>query len=353
MTRRKRVKMAMPTHQDISQIIEKLKALRRRKSDFWKTEAKKAEAVGDRFKNAAGRELKVRAENTERLKQAAREAVPEICKAVTAIRLLRHRWPDNIQTLINEIDLLLCPYDKFLRVNGSWGADEQKKIEAALKSTEPELNDLDEVIYELKKVKYKMEVEPKRKVSQQPLKAGRKNRSRGKSGRKTVCRTAPRKQASRGVSKPKAKPARDQVFICYSRKDKRWHNDLQSHLVPFVRNRTVTAWSDEQIAPGAEWFAEIKKALARTKVGVLLVTPDFLASDFIYRHELTPLLKEAKKGNVRIIWLPVRTCSFKETPLERDQAALDPAKPLAKMRKPDRDKAWVEICEEIKKAFGP
>ncbi len=171
----------------------------------------------------------------------------------------------------------------------------------------------------------------------------------GKSGQRTVCRPRGTKQASRGASKLKAKPARDQVFICYSRKDKRWLADLQTHLKPYG---SVTVWSDEQIAPGAEWFVEIKKALGRTKVGILLVTPDFLASDFIHKHELTPLLKEAEKGNVRIIWIPVRACSYKETPLERDQAARDPAEPLAKMKKADRDEAWVGICEKIKKAVG-
>lgn len=169
-----------------------------------------------------------------------------------------------------------------------------------------------------------------------------------KAGQGTVGRPRGTKQASRGASKLKAKPARDQVFICYSRKDQKWLEELQTHLKPYG---SVTVWSDKQIAPGAEWFAEIKKALACTKVGVLLVTPNFLASDFIHEHELTPLLKEAEKGNVCIIWIPVRACSYKETPLKDDQAAIDPKKPLANM-KAERDKAWVQICKEIEKAVG-
>jgi hypothetical protein len=147
-------------------------------------------------------------------------------------------------------------------------------------------------------------------------------------------------------------PMRDQVFIGYSHKDdKRWLKDLQTHLKPCIRNGSVTAWSDKQIAPGSKWFPEIKAALASTKVAVLLVTPNFLASDFIHEHELTPLLKEAEKGDVRIIWISVRACAYKETPLKDYQAANDLDKPLASM-KADRDKAWVRICEEIKKAVS-
>ncbi len=158
-------------------------------------------------------------------------------------------------------------------------------------------------------------------------------------------------QAISKTTKRKVEAIRDQVFICYSHKDKRWLEDLQIHLKPYVRNGSVTAWSDKQIAPGSKWLPEIKVALAHTKVAALLVTPYFLASDFIHENELTPLLKEAEKGDVRIIWIPVRACAYKETPLKDYQGAIDADKPLANM-KADRDKAWVKICEEIKKAVN-
>lgn len=159
-------------------------------------------------------------------------------------------------------------------------------------------------------------------------------------------------QATPEITKRKVEAIRDQVFIGYSHKDKRWLDDLQTHLKPYVRKGSVTLWSDKQIAPGSKWFLKIKVALASTKVAVLLVTPDFLASDFIHEHELTPLLKEAEKGDVRIIWITVRACAYKETPLKDYQAAIDPDKPLANMNKADRDKSWVKICEEIKKAVS-
>jgi internalin A len=144
-------------------------------------------------------------------------------------------------------------------------------------------------------------------------------------------------------------PARDQVFISYSHKDKKWRDDLDTHLKPYLRGSSIVSWSDQQIAPGSEWFREIQSALANSKVAVLLVSPDFLASDFIYEHELGPLLKEAEQGGVKILWVPVRDSAYKQTQLKNYQAVLDPGKPLAGMNRARRDQAWIRICEEIGK----
>jgi hypothetical protein len=147
-------------------------------------------------------------------------------------------------------------------------------------------------------------------------------------------------------------PARDQVFISYSHKDKEWLERLQTHLKPYLRDVSIISWSDKQIRPGSQWFTEIKTALTNTKVAVLLVTPDFIASDFIHEYELGPLLKEAKQGGVRILWVPVRASSYKKTVLKDYQAVVDPDKPLANMTAADRDPAWVKICAEIEKAVS-
>lgn len=140
---------------------------------------------------------------------------------------------------------------------------------------------------------------------------------------------------------------RDQVFLSYSHRDRRWLDHLLTHLRPYVRDGSITAWTDRQIRAGSRWLDEIRQALAKTKVAVLLVTPNFLASDFIDEHELAPLLKEAETGGVTILWIPVRPSSYLETPLKDYQAIIDADKPLAGMRPPKRDETWVEICKTI------
>ena len=145
---------------------------------------------------------------------------------------------------------------------------------------------------------------------------------------------------------------RDQVFISYSHKDRKWRDDLDTHLKPCLRDGSIKSWSDKEITPGSKWFNDIKSALQDTKVAVLLVTPNFIASDFIHEHELGPLLKEAKQGGVRILWVPVRASSYIKTALKDYQAVLEPDKPLANMNGPERDQAWVKICEKIEKAVN-
>ena len=108
---------------------------------------------------------------------------------------------------------------------------------------------------------------------------------------------------------------RDQVFISYSHEDTKWREDFEKHLKPYFRAGSIKSWSDQQISPGSEWLTQIKTALTNTKVAVLLVTSDFIASDFIHEYELGPLLNEAKQGGVRILWVPVRASSYEETAL--------------------------------------
>jgi hypothetical protein len=142
---------------------------------------------------------------------------------------------------------------------------------------------------------------------------------------------------------------RDSVFISYSHQDERFREELETHLKPYLRTG-ITAWSDRQIQPGSQWFDEIKAALARTSVAVMLVSPKFLASDFIHEQELGPLLKQAEAGGVRILWVLIRDCAYRETPLKDYQAVVSPPdKPFDQIRAPERATAWRKVCEEIKK----
>ncbi|MBD2411051.1 leucine-rich repeat domain-containing protein [Nostoc calcicola FACHB-3891] len=143
---------------------------------------------------------------------------------------------------------------------------------------------------------------------------------------------------------------RNQVFISYSHQDQQWLTRLQTQLRPMIRNQTFVAWDDTKIQPGAKWREEIEKALAAAKVAVLLVSPDFLASDFIADNELPPLLDAAEAEGLTIIWIPLTYSNYEETEIEKYQSAHPPNQPLESLNSAQENQAWVNICKKIKAA---
>jgi len=145
-------------------------------------------------------------------------------------------------------------------------------------------------------------------------------------------------------------PKRDQVFISYSHKDKVWLEKLQTMLKPLIRSNKISLWDDTQIKPGAKWKNEITQALAAAKVAVLMVSDNFLASDFIAEQELPPLLNAAKQEGLTIIWVYLSACLYEESEIGDYQAAHDTAEPLDTLPPGAQNQLLRTICQAIKAA---
>lgn len=144
-----------------------------------------------------------------------------------------------------------------------------------------------------------------------------------------------------------SEPVRDQVFISYSHKDAKYLDELRTHLTVLQRECGLSVWSDEAIKAGDVWRKEIQTALRRARVGLLLVSPDFLASDFIAKNELPQLLAAVGRQDLRIFWVPVRKSLVEKTPISDYQAAWPPDKPLDGLRGSKRNDAWVGIARQL------
>jgi hypothetical protein len=146
---------------------------------------------------------------------------------------------------------------------------------------------------------------------------------------------------------------RDSVFICYAHEDKSYRDELRKILAPHEQEGRYFVFDDTDILPGQQWDQKIADALSRAKVGVLLVSPDFLASDYIRDKELAPLLHAASNNEVKIFWILARPCAIEKSPIAEYQAAHDPNVPLSLLSSETRQAELVKICRELDKSFSP
>lgn len=144
---------------------------------------------------------------------------------------------------------------------------------------------------------------------------------------------------------------RDKVFISYSHSDKEWLDRLQIHIKPYERKGIIEPWDDTKIKVGSQWKDEIKKALDSAKVAVLLVSADFIASDFITENELKPLLVAAKNEGTIILPIIIKPCAYSESELETFQSVNSPSQPLCGMTDYEQEQVLATGAQRIKKAL--
>lgn len=141
---------------------------------------------------------------------------------------------------------------------------------------------------------------------------------------------------------------KNKAFISYSHKDKEWLNRLCVSLKASLGDSEIIAWDDRSIEKGRRWDEEIREAIADSCLAILLVTDDFLASDYITQSELPLIMAAAKEGKLTVLWVAVRPSSVKlRSDISQLEAANDPARPLSVLPSADVDSVMVQICDSI------
>ncbi len=146
------------------------------------------------------------------------------------------------------------------------------------------------------------------------------------------------------------KTASNNVFISYSHKDTEFLNRLLVHLQPLEYEGVIDFWVDTKIQAGDKWRNEIEKALKHARAAILLVSADFLASEFIVKNELPPLLEKAEMEGTHIIPVIIKPCRFaRDKNLSRFQAINSPSSPLIMLAEGDQEKIYDQIAEAVEK----
>jgi len=143
------------------------------------------------------------------------------------------------------------------------------------------------------------------------------------------------------------------VFVSYSHKDARWLERLQVHLRPYKRRGDLDLWDDSRIPAGDHWREAIGDAIDRAAAAILLISADFLASDFIASEELPRLLRKAQGQGVRVIPIIVQPCRLTNHPqLVSFQALNAPNRPLSKLSDAEAEEVFVHATEQVEEILG-
>jgi hypothetical protein len=138
------------------------------------------------------------------------------------------------------------------------------------------------------------------------------------------------------------------AFISYSRQDEVWMRRLLTHLKPFEVLGMLWVFSDAAVSAGTKFRGEIFKAIDNAQVAVLLISADFLSSEFICKVELPRILEQYRAGKLQIIPLLVQYVAWDHIPwLNEMQIRPWDAIPLAARNHTGREKELAKVVREI------
>lgn len=137
------------------------------------------------------------------------------------------------------------------------------------------------------------------------------------------------------------------AFISYPHKDSEALDRLHVHLASLRRDGKIDAWFDREILAGDELDKEIAAQLESCELFLLLVSPDFLASDYCVEKEMTRALQRHEAGQARVVPIIVEPCDWTSSPLRKLKAVPLDGKPISEWT--NRNTAFLNVIQEIRR----
>lgn len=139
------------------------------------------------------------------------------------------------------------------------------------------------------------------------------------------------------------------LFYSYAYEDETLRNELEKHLSLLQRKGLIATWHDRQIVPGTDWAQAIDTHLNTASVILLLISPDFFASDYCYSIEMQRALERHEANEARVIPILLRPVDWKEAPFRHLQALPTNAKPITSWS--NQDEAFADLAAGIRRAI--
>jgi len=138
------------------------------------------------------------------------------------------------------------------------------------------------------------------------------------------------------------------LFISYSHVDQELCEQLHTHLAQLRRDGLISVWHDRQISSGGEWGNEINRRLDSARIVLLLISPDFIKSEYCYEREMRRALQRRAAGQAQVIPIVVRAADWQTSPVGKLQALPPGAKPVTTWT--NRDEAWLSVVQGVRNA---
>jgi hypothetical protein len=140
------------------------------------------------------------------------------------------------------------------------------------------------------------------------------------------------------------------VFYSYAHEDARLRHNLENHLALLRREGSIRDWSDRDISAGEDWKIAIDNALKTAEVILLLISPDFLASDYAYEKEMKHAIARHNAGAARVVPIILRPVDWEHAPFSKLQALPSEAKPVTSWK--NRDLAWKDVAQGLRRVIA-
>ncbi|HIK43642.1 MAG TPA: AAA-like domain-containing protein, partial [Leptolyngbyaceae cyanobacterium M65_K2018_010] len=137
------------------------------------------------------------------------------------------------------------------------------------------------------------------------------------------------------------------LFFSYAHKDEAWRDELAKHLRLLERQGVLSSWHDRQITPGSEWAGQIDQHLEQAQIILLLISADFLASNYCYDIELKRAMERHHQGETVVIPVILRPVDWQGASFSQLQALPKNAKPVTTWE--NRDEAFTDIAKGIRR----
>ena len=148
--------------------------------------------------------------------------------------------------------------------------------------------------------------------------------------------------------KATSNPAKSlEVFFSYAHKDEKWRKELEKHLSLLKRQGLIAGWNDREIGAGKEWKQEIDTHLKTAHIILLLISPDFMVSDFCYGIEMKRAMKRHNAGEARVIPIILHEVDWKKAPFGKLQALPTDGKAVTSWS--NRNQALLNVATGIRK----